>query len=134
MYAWKTRELTSYTTNTDVNLGNFDIEDIVLVSPLGGSYSLPLTYNWVMRSSPSETYKLNIWDDDVNIDLYFDAGHSNSFTINCMYQGIVGGNTYNWASYVFNADGAYGIARYYSWTTIMGGPDCSKVNLPAILR
>jgi hypothetical protein len=45
LWVWGTRDLTSYAAGSAVEIGNFDIADIALVSPpAGATVALPYTF------------------------------------------------------------------------------------------
>jgi len=133
LWLWMTKEISSYTANTDLDMGSFDIQDIYLDSPLIGSYDLPIIFKWWMRSSvPSDTYYIEIWNDQK--DMFFNVGHSNTFSLSCMIPGLVKDDQYYWTSWAGSPDGGYGRALYYRWFTITNGPECYKVFLPVSLK
>jgi uncharacterized repeat protein (TIGR01451 family) len=60
---WKTRRIDSYTSGTSVNIGNFDVMDIDLVSPVSGTVTgFPLTFEWGFRDEPlADSYGLCLY-------------------------------------------------------------------------
>jgi hypothetical protein len=61
--SWRTRILDSYTAGDWVNIGNFDIGGITLLSPPNGSLvPFPVEFQWRRRASaPSDSYSPCIW-------------------------------------------------------------------------
>lgn len=132
LWYWATRFLSSYSQNTNLDMGSFDIGDIDLLSPLGTAGNLPLSFQWVKRNITTDAYKLLLWDD--NLFYAFPTGYSDTYSLNCMFPGLISGNQYDWHIQVTSPDGGEGRALYYSWVTINGGPACTNSFLPLILK
>jgi hypothetical protein len=117
---WKTRAISSYSTDQIINIGNFDIGDIVLDSPVSSfvdEVGLPVTFKWIKRSySPSDSYYLGIVDQSL-INYAFISnklGYINSFLFNqtLWSQSMKFGDHYFWNVKVESPNGGVGVSRY----------------------
>ena len=61
--SWSTRKLSSYTSGDVIDLGNFDVSDVRLISPQASlTVSVPITFRWARRvNTPSDSYSPCIW-------------------------------------------------------------------------
>jgi hypothetical protein len=121
LWLWNTRVLTSYTAGSNIAIGNFDIADITLVSPAGGStVALPYTFQWTRRAAtPSDSYELDLYD-------YYDGdpyaytgplGYVGSFTINGLPTGFSPWVPYVWTIWAYSPDGGAGLAYWSNYVT-----------------
>jgi hypothetical protein len=114
LWFWGTRTLTSYAAGSDVEIGNFDIADIPLVSPpAGATVALPYTFQWVRRpATPSDTYELDLYDPtDGDPYAYTNLlGYVNGVTITGLPSGFSPGALYVWEIWVYSPDGGFGIS------------------------
>jgi len=109
--AWGTRELTSYTAGTAVEIGNFDIADIPLVAPSdGATVSLPYTFRWTRRTAtPSDSYALALYDSS-NYAHTSPLGYVDSIFVNNLPPFVTPGTQYRWEVLAFSPDGGVGIS------------------------
>ncbi len=116
LYLWSADRISSYTAGANTYGGNFDLADVVLVSPGSSSAApLPMTFSWNIRNS-SEMYKWELYD-------YFDGnpyaslgpeyGRS-SYTLTSLPSGFSTYTLYGWDALVYTADG-YGVPYYYNY-------------------
>lgn len=115
LWVWGTRDLTSYAAGSAVEIGNFDIADIALVSPpAGATVALPYTFQWVRRpAAPSDTYEFDIYDPTDGDPYAYTVpplGYVGSFTMNSLPPGFGPGAQYAWEIWVYSPDGGYGIS------------------------
>jgi uncharacterized repeat protein (TIGR01451 family) len=115
LWVWGTRDLTSYSAGSAVEIGNFDIADIVLVSPAAGAtVALPYTFQWTRRpATPSDTYEFDLYDPtDGNPNFYTapPLGYVGSYILNSLPPGFNVGALYGWEIWVYSPDGGYGIS------------------------
>jgi len=89
---------TSYVADTSVSGGNFDIANIPQVSPpTGATITLPYTFQWTKRSGvPSDSYKLEIWNDNDWWETLSPLGYVSSYTLNTLPSGLSFGTPYQW--------------------------------------
>lgn len=118
---WHTKLIESYTEGAGVQIGDFDIKDIVLVSPdSGASVDLPRTFNWQKRNaSPSDRYEFNLFDE-ADGDPWFwtdpPLGFVNSYTLQSLPDGFEADTFYLWWMWVYDHPGGLGFGGYgYSY-------------------
>lgn len=137
--AWGTRELTSYTAGTAVDLGTFDIADVTLVSPPpGASVTLPTTFSWNPRSAtPQDSYGVAIYSTSGSlVNMQPPVGYTGSYTMNSLPSGVSAGTTYLWSVYILWADGSVGLAYWGHSITfntsrlVPGAPDSARLLTP----
>ncbi|PKO19117.1 MAG: hypothetical protein CVU39_00775 [Chloroflexi bacterium HGW-Chloroflexi-10] len=116
LFAWNTRALTAYNSDQHIEIGNFDIANIVITSPnTDTSVALPSTFLWVTRpATPNDSYAFNMYKP-VDINPLFitnpPLGYVNSFTLESLPAGFNTNTTYFWEVYTYSADGGYGISN-----------------------
>ena len=115
--SWGTRQLTSFAGPSDVAIGNFDIANIPLVSPLSGNkVTLPSMFSWGVRpATPTDSYEFNLFDP-TNPSLAAwtpPLGYVGSVTLNSLPSGFVPNVGYGWYMAVYSPDGGYGTSYYY---------------------
>ncbi|MBI5304356.1 MAG: DUF11 domain-containing protein [Chloroflexi bacterium] len=126
---WGTRVLTSFAGTSDVAIGDFDIANITLVSPLSGNkVNVPATFSWGVRpATPTDSYEWNLFDP-TNPNLAASTvplGYVGNFTLNSLPGGFVPNVTYGWYVGVYGPDGGYGMSYYYrrvSFANSSAGP------------
>jgi hypothetical protein len=137
--------LTSFPAGSVVNIGNFDIAEIVLSAPASGAMvSLPSTFQWVPRpATPSDSYEFDLYEDcdPPRQDCPFwwtdpPLGYVGNYYLTSLPQGFAPGTQYWWEIWVYAPDGGFGIsydARIVTFTDtgLMATPD---KNLPDSLR
>lgn len=116
---WSCWSIYSDTTDPDAYQCDFDLKDIVLASPSGGStISLPYTFYWNTRGIVTDDYELNIADLNNNYDPYWweSFGYTDHYTMNSLPSEFSINKEYNWWMWVYGPDG-YGISYYYNNVT-----------------
>lgn len=115
---WQSRVLNSYIQGDRVNLSNFDIGSVDLISPISGTVTLfPVTFQWPPRaSSPSDSYALCLFGgltppppmNPDRVGCEQELGYVDSFTLLTPFLGIDYGYSYHWRVQVFDQDGGFG--------------------------
>ena len=118
LWQWVTRELDSYILGSDVDIGTFDIADIMLVSPADmETVSLPQVFQWTRRSATtSDSYEWNIFDPSDGDPWWWTdpaLGYVDNYTFNSLPAGFYTGTEYGWNVWVYSPDGGTGISYYY---------------------
>jgi hypothetical protein len=110
LWTWGTRSLTAYSAGSMVEIGNFDIADIALVSPSGGAtVALPYTFQWTPRpATPSDSYEFDLYDRTDHF--YIVLSYVGSYTLNSLPLNFSPGVQYAWEIWVYSPDGGYGIS------------------------
>src|SRR6185369_10713768 len=64
LFRWGTRQVATYQPGAGVLIGNFDIANIVLLSPPAGTTGdLPFKFEWIRRpATSSDSYEFNLTD------------------------------------------------------------------------
>ncbi len=129
---WKTKMISVYAQGENVNIGNFDISDVALISPENyTSEKLPVTFTWVKRShSTTDSYSLEIVDYDGNTGVYTEKftspeqGYSDHFEyqLSDWDAGMVYEHNYLWYVTITAPDGATGISRLVRQITFNSNP------------
>ena len=112
---WQTRSLVTYTVGSQVQLGNFDIADIKLISPtLPVTVTLPVTFTWQVRSaSPSDSYEFDLYEPQNGSPLFYTKpplGHVGSYRLNNLPSGFFANTRYAWEVWAYAPDNAFGIS------------------------
>jgi hypothetical protein len=125
LWVWSTRELTTYSADSTVAIGDFDIADIYLVSPPpGAAVSLPYTFQWIRRpATPSDSYEFDIYDptDGDPYGYTSPLGYVSGYTVTGLPAGFSSGVPYAWEIWVHNPDGGVGISydtRFVTFTNL----------------
>ncbi|MCP4284603.1 MAG: DUF11 domain-containing protein [Gammaproteobacteria bacterium] len=112
---WGTQTLETYTTGTEVEIGDFDIANIGLVSPPNrATISLPYTFQWTPRAAnPTDSYELLFYDPvDFNpVASTGFLGYIDNLTITGLPSGFNAGVQYAWEVWVRSPDGGQGVSR-----------------------
>ncbi|MBL8045536.1 MAG: DUF642 domain-containing protein [Anaerolineales bacterium] len=121
LWLWATHTLTSYAAGSNVEIGNFDIADIALVSPANGAtISLPYPFLWTPRpATPSDSYEFNLYDpNDLDPYAYTDPlGYVNTFPLTGLPPGFAPGQQYVWGIWAYSPDGGTGVSYGTRWVT-----------------
>lgn len=134
--SWSCFSVTWFTTEPSAYQCNFDLDNVDLLSPISGAtVSLPSTFIWSQRFSPTESYELNLADiSDYNSYWWTGPlGYVDRYTLNGLPSGFVPDQQYDWWMWVYGPDG-YGISNYsYSITFSNEGArlEVEQVPLPA---
>ena len=122
---WESRVIDSYTEGDIVNLGNFDIGAITLLTPPAGSdVHFPVTFQWIPRHNvPTDNYNVCVFGGMI-IPKY-DPGdfvclgpfaYTNQVTMADPFIGIDYGYGYNWYVSVPDETGGVGYSRNVPFT------------------
>jgi hypothetical protein len=98
---------------------NFDVEDITLLSPSHNvTVSLPRTFSWQKRWSTTDSYSLELFDDNDEDPNWTSApqGYVSSYTLESLPSGFSPYTRYGWDARVYGSNG-YGVCYYYQWIT-----------------
>ena len=137
--AWYSFQLSSYTAGTSVHGGDFDIADIVQVSPdSSATVTLPQTFTWTRRSATtSDSYAFNLYDpDDSNTEYESEKlGYVDNYTLNSLPSGFVYDKQYAWYVKAYAPDDGFGYPYYARYITFTGGgatdtPTPTSTNTP----
>ncbi len=116
LWVWGTREITSYTQYSSINIGNFDIANIGLSSPPpGSSVKLPYVFQWVPRpASVGDSYEYDLYDP-YNVSPYYYTpllGYVANYLLPGLPAGFVNNHLYAWEIWAYSPDGGSGISYY----------------------
>lgn len=142
LFYWDTRDLTTYTANTSVNIGNFDIADIDLIAPASGmTVTLPYTFTWTPRPGVAgDNYEFNLYDYN-NESLWFHTnglGPVGTYQLPGLPAGFALNTRYVWEVWVYGPggygpDAAYGVSHSLYYIAFSSGPAGVVERLPAQL-
>ena len=126
---WQTASIIAYTSGSTVPGGDFDIANVILLSPPpDAATALPVTFTWQQRGIPGDTYRLAFYD--LATDEYWytaDLGNVGSHTVTSLWPGAVLGKEYGWVVWVFNGPDSFGESYYYRDITFLAGAAGSAV-------
>lgn len=149
LWYWQTRSLITYTFGSQVQLGNFDIGDIKLISPtLPVTVTLPVTFSWKVRSaSPSDSYEFDLYEPQNGSPNFYTKpplGHVGSYQLKGLPAGFLMNKRYAWEVWAYAPDNAFGIsleARPVAFASsasppsmLMGNPSGVKAVPDGVLR
>jgi hypothetical protein len=140
LWYWQTRSLVTYTVDSQVQLGNFDIGDIKLISPtLPVTVTLPVTFSWKMRSaSPSDNYEFDLYEPQNGSPYFYTKpplGHVGSYRLNSLPAGFLVNKRYVWEVWAYAPDNAFGIsleARPVAFASSASLPTVPMENSPPV--
>jgi hypothetical protein len=122
LWVWDTRELTSFSTGSVVNIGNFDLANVVFSSPAPGSEAVPpQSFQWSRRpTTPSDSYQFNLLDIYDNNPSFVGppVGYASSYTLGSLPAGFQYCNPYFWGVKVNSPDGGWGMSYYVYLVTL----------------
>jgi hypothetical protein len=112
LWTWYTDYITVYTAGQRAYAGNFDIANVSLVSPNGGSIFSPYTFTWVTRrAQPTETYFVEFMNSNYTLYASVDSiGHASGLSINSVPSGFSTNVSYGWDIGIYGTDGGIGIS------------------------
>lgn len=96
---------------------SFDVQDVVLTAPASSaSVNLPYTFKWNRRTTTSDRYEVDWWDESLSQYMWTDPllGYVGSFTLNMIPSYWYIGYPYKWTVYPVGSNG-YGVAYFYRW-------------------
>ena len=116
LWGWYCDHIDSTTTDPNAYICDFDIKNIVLLSPDSGStVSLPQTFTWLTRTLTTDDYELNLADMSDGVPWWWtdpSLGYMGSYTLNSLPTGFSTGIQYGWWMWVYGSNG-YGESYYY---------------------
>jgi hypothetical protein len=115
LWYWQTRSLVTYTLGSQIQLGNFDIGDIKLISPSAPvTVTLPVAFTWQMRSaSPSDSYEFDMYDPNTMSPYFYTQpplGHVGSYQLKTLPAGFLANTRYAWEIWAYAPDKSFGIS------------------------
>jgi hypothetical protein len=137
LWRWWTKKIDSYTKNSDNNIGDFDIAEILLVQPTdGASISLPYTFQWTPRPATiTDSYVLEFFDPINDYSIWWiDLGYTGSYSLGCFWPDLESGTQYGWRVWAFAPDGGAGVSYDQRLVTLSSGPECNYNYLPLVIR
>lgn len=120
---WYNPDINSYTAGQSVAGGDFDVANILLAAPPNGfSSSLPITFQWVKRLVPGDTYRWAMFDL-TTFDAWYtgDLGPVNSYVLSSLPGGANMWREYGWYVMAYQGPDSYGDAYFYRRFTPTGG-------------
>ena len=135
LWTWGCWSITSSTTDLNAYQCDFDLENVVLVSPSNGaSVSLPHSFYWNTRGITTDDYELNIADrSDYDPYWYNSVGYVGNYTLSSLPTGFSLGEEYGWWMWVYGPDG-YGVSYYYRNVTFSSTNKASTQDIPIFTR
>ncbi len=126
LFYWSTKAILTYTNDQEVNIGNFDVADIILGNPPHlTSTQFPVTFNWTLRtSSLTDSYHLVMYRDS-DWTFFYDSGalgYISNKTLSGLPAGMSFNIIYGWFPAIEAPDGAYGESYYYNAITFLSTP------------
>ncbi len=109
---YETQWLGNYTDSSSVHIGDFDIADIVLGTPAGGTVSLPAVFLWTPRpETATDNYELDLFGAGGDPSAYWDSlGYTDHFILASLPWGFNPGQPYAWNVWIHDPFGGYGIS------------------------
>jgi hypothetical protein len=125
-----TREVTSLTGSSSVNIGNFDIANIELLLPIPGDVvPLPFTFQWSARlASLFDSYEFNLFDPTDGNPYFYTVpplGYVNSYTLRDLPSGFEYGVEFAWDIWAYSPDGGTGVS-YWAYIVSFGETNLSE--------
>jgi hypothetical protein len=124
LLSWKSFNITIYITGNRVAGGDFDIANILPVSPASGAtVALPCTFQWTPRIvTPTDSYSFILFDPNSG-DLLFSSpalGYVSTYTLNSLPTSVNSGVEYSWSIKVYGSDGGLGQSLSWPYVTFSG--------------
>jgi hypothetical protein len=116
---WYGPDITAYTAGQDLPGGDFDIDNVDMVSPPSGTTTaLPATFTWQRRGIDGETYGWGLYDLSGDEEWWTDdLGDVDSYQLASLPDGASYWHDYGWRVYVFSGSDGYGMSHYYRRVT-----------------
>lgn len=134
VYYYATRSFGSYKKGSEMDLGNFDIKDISLNSPVSGAtVSLPATFTWSLRTAtPGDSYEFDLYDPYSDVSFYTDPplGYVGQYTLTALPSGFVQDKEYHWEIWVYDPLGGFGISLFSLPVRFSNSGSSSQGNIP----
>lgn len=109
LFFWDTRVITQYLSGQDLDLGTFDIQNVLhLTPPHLGTVPFPVDFSWVARNSPTDKYQIRI--QNFNGSAYYSPilTYTDTFRLDQLPNELNYDTIYYWDMLVFSPDGGYG--------------------------
>lgn len=130
---WYNPDITAYTAGQGAAGGDFDVANIMLSSPPSGYSSvLPITFQWVKRSVPGDTYRWTMFDLTTLEPWYTnDLGPVDTYVLTSLPNGASFGKEYGWYVMAYQGPNSYGDSYFYRRFTATGGnpPEANRASL-----
>jgi hypothetical protein len=128
VYAWYGPDLADYTADASIAAGDFDIANVVLLSPApGATVTFPAAFSWQRRGLSGDTYQVLF--NDPNTDDWWrtpDLGDVGSYTMPGLSQGMAYREVYYWLIRVFRGADSYGYSYYMRSVTFQAGSEAAE--------
>jgi len=113
--SWYGPNVTTYNGTASVSGGDFDIANVTLDSPAGGSsVSLPTTFRWQRRQIAGDSYRWVLFDPQGSDSWSTsDLGDANSYGLSGLPQGAAYNHEYGWYVEVYAGSDSYGLSYFY---------------------
>jgi M6 family metalloprotease-like protein len=123
LYYWGTKTIAAYSLGQEINIGDFDVADIVIGNPSSGTATpFPVTFNWTRRAATlTDSYHLLIYRES-DWSFVYDSGplgYVASKTLGGLQSGMSFNTLYGWFPVVTSADGGFGESYYYKRITFL---------------
>ncbi len=122
VFYWYGPDIFDYVAGEAMPGGTFDIANIELASPAeGASLPLPVTFSWVKRSNPDDSYRWFLLDQSTG-DRWFSLGlgYVSEYTLDTLPSGAQFGKTYGWHMSAFTTFDGYGLSHELRSITFVG--------------
>ncbi|HTP11748.1 MAG TPA: hypothetical protein VMP08_26020, partial [Anaerolineae bacterium] len=114
---WRSFSIYSYTAGQVLPGGDFDIADMVLLSPSDtANVGLPVTFQWQTRiGALSDVYMFELYKpNDLSVDFTTPKlGYAGSYTLNTLPAGFATGVEYGWYVWLFGPSDSIGYTNQY---------------------
>ena len=117
LQGWLTRWLytNSYTTTEEYHIGDFDIGDVQLISPISSTVvTLPYTFQYKLRNTPLDGSYSIFFSDNHTFGKFFLLDASNTFTLTTgmLPSNVQSGQNMNWSISIFQSNSISGPGHY----------------------
>lgn len=118
LYSWYTGLITEFASDRMLNIGKFDIANLVLAKPDPAStVKIPHTFSWFTRqATTTDSYIFALFEPNASLPFYFTdppLGYVNSYLLSSLPQGFVYAHQYGWTVFVSSPDGGMGAPYWY---------------------
>jgi hypothetical protein len=123
LYSWETHPLTAYSKSSAVLLENFDIANVTLTDPSGGTIRVPFDFTWVKRpTTPSDSYEVALQPYKSTKQIYLGLlGYTDHLSTNNIPPEYWDNFPYDWFLRVHNPNGGFGRSSQTFSIYISGG-------------
>lgn len=130
--SWYGPDIPAYTGSSQIAGGDFDIANVVLLSPApGATVSLPALFTWQRRQLAGDTYRWLVFDLTTS-DTWWteDLGDVGAFNVTGLPSEVVRGQPYGWYVQVYRGPDSYGTSFYYRQVTFAAGMGAADLGVP----